>query len=196
MLLTITKQGERPHPLLKLDYLYGRSHGTPQRTHRLQHHSDIFRLQTSLSLVHSHIMSILQSYLFSSSTMNITILREVIPISVIFWQFVISLIDFSEIGSSKISSTICAISYCRDIIIIDLILQYFSLPYWISVCQSYSWSAGWLYGFLHIPTTRDSGHLLLHNYPNALYVKCRSSVMKVECDSQANSYWSPNQCFL
>ena len=71
MLLTITKQGERPHPLLKLDYLYGRSHGTPQRTHRLQHHSDIFRLQTSLSLVHSPIMSILQSYLFSSSTMNI-----------------------------------------------------------------------------------------------------------------------------
>ena len=44
MLLTITKQGERPHPLLKLDYLYGRSHGTPQRTHRLQHHSDIFPL--------------------------------------------------------------------------------------------------------------------------------------------------------
>lgn len=72
MLLTITKQGERPHPLLKLDYLYGRSHGTPQRTHRLQHHSDIFRLQTSLSLVHSPIMSILQSYLFSSSTMNIS----------------------------------------------------------------------------------------------------------------------------
>ena len=53
MLLTITKQGERPHPLLKLDYLYGRSHGTPQRTHRLLHHSDIFRLQTSLSLVHT-----------------------------------------------------------------------------------------------------------------------------------------------
>ena len=134
MLLTITKQGERPHPLLKLDYLYGRSHGTPQRIHRLQHHSDIFRLQTSLSLVHSPVMSILQSYLFSSSTMNITILREVIPISVIFWQFIISLIDFSEIGSSKISSTICAISYCRDIIIIDLILQYFSLPYW-ECCQ-------------------------------------------------------------
>ena len=37
-----------------------------------------------MSFVHSPVMSILQSYLFSSSTMNITILREVIPISVIF----------------------------------------------------------------------------------------------------------------
>ena len=83
-----------------------------------------------------------------------------------------------------------------DIFIICLIPQCFSPLYWISVYQSYSWSAGWLYGFLHIPTTRGSGHLLLHNYPNVLYVKCRSSVMKVECDSQANSCWSPNQCFL